>query len=295
MEHAIRVRGLQKRYGEVQAVAGLDLDVEHGEVFAVLGPNGAGKSTTVEILEGYRQRDAGEVSVLGRDPARPTREWRSRIGIVLQTADDRAELTVREILRHLATYYANPRDPDELMEQVGLTDSAGKRIRQLSGGQRRRVDVALGVIGRPELLFLDEPTTGFDPEARRRFWELIEGLAHDGTTIVLTTHYLEEAETLAHRVAVVARGRVVAEGDPATLGGRATARARVAWSDGEIETDNPTRAVLELSRRYDGEIPGLTVTRPTLEDVYLRLIEAEEPPAGSVPETTAAVPVESAP
>ncbi|GGO15069.1 ABC transporter [Microbispora rosea subsp. aerata] len=285
MKHAIRVRGLKKRYGEVQAVAGLDLDVAHGEVFAVLGPNGAGKSTTVEILEGYRERDEGEVTVLGRDPARPTREWRSRIGIVLQTADDRAELTVRETLRHFATCYANPRDPDELMEQVGLADSAGKRIRQLSGGQRRRVDVALGVIGRPELLFLDEPTTGFDPEARRQFWDLIAGLARDGTTIVLTTHYLEEAEALADRVAVVARGRVVAEGDPATLGGRGTAKARVAWSEGEIETDTPTAAVLELSRRYDGEIPGLTVTRPTLEDVYLRLIEAGEPLADGAPQT----------
>ncbi|MEU7938954.1 ABC transporter ATP-binding protein [Microbispora bryophytorum] len=289
MKHAIRVRGLTKRYGEVQAVAGLDLDIEHGEVFAVLGPNGAGKSTTVEILEGYRKRDAGEVTVLGQDPARPTREWRSRIGIVLQTADDRAELTVRETLRHFAAYYADPRDPDELMEQVGLTESAGKRIRQLSGGQRRRVDVALGVIGRPELLFLDEPTTGFDPEARRRFWELIEGLAHDGTTIVLTTHYLEEAERLADRVAVVARGRVVAEGDPATLGGRASAKARVSWSDGEIETDNPTAAVLELSRRYDGEIPGLSVARPTLEDVYLRLIDSADPPAGGVPETAVTI------
>ncbi|MEU6429142.1 ABC transporter ATP-binding protein [Microbispora sp. NPDC046973] len=289
MEHAIRVRGLTKRYGEVQAVAGLDLDVKHGEVFAVLGPNGAGKSTTVEILEGYRKRDAGEVTVLGQDPARPTREWRSRIGIVLQTADDRAELTVRETLRHFATYYADPRDPDELMEQVGLTESAGKRIRQLSGGQRRRVDVALGVIGRPELLFLDEPTTGFDPEARRRFWELIEGLAHDGTTIVLTTHYLEEAETLADRVAVVAQGRVVAEGDPATLGGRATAKARVSWADGELETDNPTAAVLELSRRYDGEIPGLSVTRPTLEDVYLRLIDSADPLAGGVAETAVTI------
>ncbi|GAA0367705.1 ABC transporter ATP-binding protein [Microbispora corallina] len=273
MKQAIHVRGLTKRYGDVQAVAGLDLDIEQGEVFAILGPNGAGKSTTVEILEGYRSRDSGEVSVLGADPARPTREWRSRIGIVLQTANDAAELTVRETVRHFARYYPSPRDADEVIAQVGLTESAGKRVRQLSGGQRRRVDVALGLVGRPELLFLDEPTTGFDPEARRQFWDLIENLAHDGTTIVLTTHYLEEAETLADRVAVVARGQVVALGDPATLGGRATAKARVAWSEGTVETDTPTATVAELGRRYGGEVPGLSVTRPTLEDVYLRLIE----------------------
>ncbi|MBP2705213.1 ABC transporter ATP-binding protein [Microbispora sp. RL4-1S] len=270
---AIRVRGLTKRYGDVHAVAGIDLDVRQGEVFAILGPNGAGKSTTVEILEGYRTRDSGEVSVLGSDPGRPTRLWRSRIGIVLQTANDAAELSVRETLRHFAEYYPRSRNVDELIELVGLTESASKRVRQLSGGQRRRVDVALGVIGRPELLFLDEPTTGFDPEARRQFWELIEGLAHDGTTIVLTTHYLEEAEALADRVAVVARGRVVALGDPATLGGRATAKAKVTWSDGSVETDTPTQTVLELSARYGGEVPGLSVTRPTLEDVYLRLID----------------------
>ncbi|WP_370022364.1 ABC transporter ATP-binding protein [Planotetraspora sp. GP83] len=273
MTHAIQVRGLTKRYGDVEAVAGLDLDIKRGEVFAILGPNGAGKSTTVEILEGYRKRDAGEVSVLGIDPGRPTREWRSRVGIVAQTMEDAPELSVRETVRHFAAYYPDPKDPDEVIAQVGLTESANKRIRQLSGGQRRRVDVALGVIGRPELLFLDEPTTGFDPEARRNFWELIEGLAHDGTTIVLTTHYLEEAETLADRVAVIARGRIVAEGDPATLGGRATAKARVSWSEGSVETDTPTKTVLELTRRYDGEVPELTVTRPTLENIYLRLIE----------------------
>lgn len=295
MNHAIHVRGLTKRYGDVRAVDGLDLDIAYGEVFAILGPNGAGKSTTVEILEGHRTRDSGEVSVLGQDPARPTREWRSRIGIVLQTAQDAAELTVRETLRHFAVYYGDPRDPDELIAQVGLTDGADKRIRQLSGGQRRRVDVALGVIGRPELLFLDEPTTGFDPEARRLFWELIRGLSQDGTTIVLTTHYLEEAENLADRVAVVARGRVVAEGDPATLGGRAAAKARVTWADGEVETDTPTRTVLELSRRYDGEVPGLAVTRPTLEDVYLRLIETPQREPGEARDpSSAAVSLESA-
>ncbi|MEV6865477.1 ABC transporter ATP-binding protein [Streptosporangium subroseum] len=278
MTTAVKVRGLTKRYGDVQAVGGIDLDIRAGEVFAILGPNGAGKSTTVEILEGYRTRDAGEVSVLGIDPDKPTREWRSRLGIVLQTADDVAEATVRETVRHFAGYYPGAKDPDEVIEQVGLTDKAGKRIRQLSGGQRRRVDVALGVIGNPELLFLDEPTTGFDPEARRQFWELIGGLAHNGTTIVLTTHYLDEAEALADRVAVVAGGLIVAEGEPKTLGGRATAKARVSWFDeGErrsLETDTPTRTVLELTQRFDGEVPELTVTRPSLEDVYLQLIEA---------------------
>ncbi|MER5318603.1 ABC transporter ATP-binding protein [Streptosporangium roseum] len=280
MRTAVTARGLTKRYGDVQAVGGIDLDIHAGEVFAILGPNGAGKSTTVEIMEGYRTRDAGEVSVLGADPGRPTREWRSRIGVVLQTSNDVAEVTVRETVRHFAGYYPNPKDPDEVIELVGLSDKAGKRIRQLSGGQRRRVDVALGVIGGPELLFLDEPTTGFDPEARRQFWDLIQGLAQQGTTIVLTTHYLDEAEALADRVAVVAGGLIVAEGEPKTLGGRATAKARVSWSDeGErrtLETDTPTRTVLELTRRFDGEVPELTVTRPSLEDVYLKLIE---PPA----------------
>ncbi|WP_248964353.1 ABC transporter ATP-binding protein [Sphaerisporangium perillae] len=275
---AVRVRGLTKRYGEVRAVDGIDLDISAGEVFAILGPNGAGKSTTVEILEGYRKRDAGEVTVLGIDPEHPTRPWRGRVGIVLQTANDTAELTVRETVRHFSGYYPQARDPDEVIAQVGLTEQAGKRIRQLSGGQRRRVDVALGVVGDPELLFLDEPTTGFDPEARHRFWDLIHELAREGTTIVLTTHYLEEAEALADRVAVIARGRVVAQDRPATLGGRASAKARVSWLDeGErkqVETDTPTKTVLELTRRFDGEVPELTVTRPSLEDIYMRLISS---------------------
>jgi ABC-2 type transport system ATP-binding protein len=277
---AVRVRSLTKRYGDVQAVRGIDLDIRTGEVFGILGPNGAGKSTTVEIMEGYRKRDSGEVSVLGVDPGRSNRAWRARLGIVLQTAGDAAELTVRETVRHFAAYYPHPRDPDEVITRVGLTEKAGKRIRELSGGQRRRVDVALGIVGRPELLFLDEPTTGFDPEARRRFWDLIDDLAHDGTTIVLTSHYLDEVEALADRLVVIAQGRVVAEGEPETLGGRATAKASVSWSqDGErrtVETGTPTRTVLELTGRFDGEVPELTVTRPTLEDVYLRLIESGE-------------------
>ncbi|GIH27076.1 ABC transporter [Acrocarpospora phusangensis] len=274
MTTAIHVQGLTKRYGDVQAVAGIDLEIKQGEVFAILGPNGAGKSTTVEILEGYRTRDAGEVLVLGTDPQKPTREWRTKLGIVLQTANDAAELTVREMVRHFAGYYPRSRDPDEVIAKVGLTEKADVRVRKLSGGQRRRVDVALGVIGNPQLLFLDEPTTGFDPEARRQFWDLIKGLAAEGTTILLTTHYLDEAEALAGRVAVIAKGRIVAEGDPATLGGRSSAKARVSWLGGSEETDTPTRLVQELADRFDGEIPGLAVSRPTLEDIYLTLIEA---------------------
>jgi ABC-2 type transport system ATP-binding protein len=275
-ETAVRVRGLRKRYGDVDAVNGVDLDITRGEVFALLGPNGAGKSTTVEILEGYRRRTGGDVSVLGVDPGRPTRAWRARLGIVLQTSNEQPQLSVREMVRHFAGYYPNPRDPDEVIEAVGLTEKAGARLAQLSGGQRRRVDVALGIVGDPELLFLDEPTTGFDPDARRRFWKLIEGLAGGGTTILLTTHYLDEAETLADRVGVIADGRMVEVAPPRELGGRATATARVSWAGPEgpqmIETDSPTQVVAELGLKFDGEVPGLTVTRPTLEDVYLSMI-----------------------
>ena len=271
---AIQVRGLRKSYNEFVAVDGVNLDIRQGEVFALLGPNGAGKTTTVEILEGHRRRDAGEVSVLGADPATAGRAWRARLGIVLQTANDAAELTVRESVRHYAGYYPAPANVDEVIEQVGLTAKAGTRVKALSGGQRRRLDVALGVIGRPELVFLDEPTTGFDPEARRQFWELIRNLAASGTTILLTTHYLDEAEALANRVAVIAGGRIVAEGTPATLGGRSTAKATVSWlgPDGPQQrlTDTPTALIAELSR--GGELPELTVTRPSLEDTYLDLI-----------------------
>jgi ABC-2 type transport system ATP-binding protein len=277
---AVQVRGLRKCYGEVAAVDGVDLDIRYGEVFALLGPNGAGKTTTVEILEGYRHRDGGTVAVLGEDPARGGRRWRARLGIVLQSGAESGELSVREMIRHFAGYYPSPRDPDEVIETVGLTGQARRRLRQLSGGQRRRVDVALGILGNPELLFLDEPTTGFDPEARRRFWELIAGLSGGGTTILLTTHYLDEAEALADRVAVIAAGRVVATDTPAGLGGRDTATATVSWLDHDgphrLRTDAPTRAVAELAARYDGEIPGLTVTRPSLEDVYLDLIGADQ-------------------
>jgi len=272
---AIQVRGLRKSYADTLAVDGIDLDIQRGQVFALLGPNGAGKTTTVEILEGHRSRTAGEVSVLGADPATAGRAWRGRIGIVLQSADDAASLTVRESVRHYAGFYPRPADPDAVIEQVGLTAKAGARVKQLSGGQRRRLDVALGIVGRPELVFLDEPTTGFDPQARRQFWDLIRGLAADGTTILLTTHYLDEAEALANEVAVISGGKIVAEGTPATLGGRSTAKATVSWVDGTgphtVLTDTPTAVINELSAG-GRELAELTVTRPSLEDTYLQLI-----------------------
>lgn len=276
-EHAVTVRGLRKVYGGTAAVDGVDLDIGSGEVFALLGPNGAGKTTTVEILEGYRKRDAGEVSVLGVDPARPTPRWRSDIGIVLQSTSGHDELTVAELVGHFAGYYPDPRDPDEVIEAVGLNEKRRTRSRHLSGGQRRRLDVALGILGRPRLLFLDEPTTGFDPEARRSFWGLIDDLAdEDGTTIVLTTHYLDEAEHLADRVAVIAGGRIVAVDTPSRLDGRQHQSATVRWIEGEqhceVSTSEPTQTVAELAARFSGEVPGLQVLRPTLEDTYLRLI-----------------------
>jgi len=275
---AIRVRGLRKAYGHQVAVDGLDLEVARGECFALLGPNGAGKTTTVEILEGYRPRSAGEVSVLGLDPKHPTRDWRARVGTVLQSTGAFDALHVREVVRHFAKYYPAARDPEEVIEAVGLEEKANARSGVLSGGQRRRLDVALGIIGRPELLFLDEPTTGFDPEARQEFWELIRQLGSDGTTILLTTHYLYEAEALAHRVGVIDGGRMVAVATPATLGGRDTAATLVSWDgpDGRetISTDTPTAEVGKLAARFGGEIPGLAVNRPTLEDIYLGMISA---------------------
>ncbi|MBL1096549.1 ABC transporter ATP-binding protein [Streptomyces coffeae] len=273
---AVRVRGLRKRYGAITALDGVDLDIQQGEVFGILGPNGAGKSTTVEILQGHRDRDTGDVNVLGQDPGSAGRDWRSRIGIVWQDESAPAELTVEETVHHFARYYPRPRDPDEVIALVGLEAKVRSRVKALSGGQRRRLDVALGVIGDPELLLLDEPTTGFDPVARRQFWELIRKLAAEGTTIVLTTHYLEEAEELADRLAVIAAGRVAAEGTPAELRDRYGSLATVHWTDPGTgpcseETATPTRTVAALMRRFDGEIPGLRIARPTLEDVYLRL------------------------
>jgi ABC-2 type transport system ATP-binding protein len=274
---AMEVRGLRKAYGTTVAVDGLDLAVPRGEVFALLGPNGAGKTTTVEILEGFRWADAGEVRVLGADPRTQSAAWRARIGIVLQSTGEFAELTVAEGVHHFARYYPDADDPDKVIERVGLTAKRDARAERLSGGQKRRLDVALGIIGRPELLFLDEPTTGFDPAARREFWDVIRDLAAAGTTILLTTHYLDEAEALADRVGVIARGRMVAVAAPAELGDRRHAQATVAWigPDGpqSERTDTPTAVIAELAGRFGGEIPGLTVTRPTLEDVYLTMID----------------------
>jgi ABC-2 type transport system ATP-binding protein len=276
----ISVRGLRRTYGRTVAVDHVDLDVRRGEVFALLGPNGAGKTTTVEILEGHRRRSAGEVRVLDRDPRRADPDWRSRIGIVLQSSGEFEELTVGEVVTHFAAYYPSPDDPDAVIERVGLADKKRARAKTLSGGQVRRLDVALGVVGRPELLFLDEPTTGFDPHARREFWELVRDLAAAGTTILLTTHYLDEAEALADRVGVIVRGRVVAVDTPAALGGRDTATATLGWTgpDGphELTTSTPGAAVRELVERLGGEPAGLTVRRPTLEDVYLAMIGEED-------------------
>ncbi|WP_250001899.1 ABC transporter ATP-binding protein [Actinoplanes sp. M2I2] len=275
MESAIRVRALRKTYQGTVAVDGVDLDVPRGEIFALLGPNGAGKTTTVEILEGYRKRDSGDVSVLGADPGTATA--RDRVGIVLQGTGEFDELTVGEVVRHFARFYPRPDDPVAVIERVGLKDKARARTHTLSGGQKRRLDVALGIIGRPELLFLDEPTTGFDPEARREFWQLIRELRTGGTTIVLTTHYLEEAEALADRVGVIARGRLIAVDSPARLGHRESAEATVSWRTAEgapasTRTATPTRVVSELAAEFGGEVPALTVSRPSLEDVYLEMI-----------------------
>ena len=277
-ELVIEVKGLRKAYGPMVAVDGLDLEMERGEVLALLGPNGAGKTTTVEILEGYRKRDAGEARVLGEDPQRAGVEWRARRGIVLQTNEDVADLTVGECVRHFSLFYPDPADPEEVIERVGLSAKRKASIRSLSGGQRRRLDVALGIVGQPELIFLDEPTTGFDPEARRAFWELVRDLTKQGASVLLTTHYLEEAEALADRVAVIQRGRVVAIGRPSELGGRQDAPAKVSWlsSRGQehVETKEPSALVSSLYIEFGGEVPGLTVTRPSLEDVYLQMIGA---------------------
>jgi ABC-2 type transport system ATP-binding protein len=277
--NVIEVQGLHKSYADTKAVDGIDLTIAQGEIFALLGPNGAGKTTTVEILEGFRKADSGSISVLGFDPARrgvQSRIWRNRIGIVLQSTADAGDLTVIETLAHFAKYYSKARDVDEVITSVGLDEKRNALIRTLSGGQRRRLDVGLGIIGSPELLFLDEPTTGFDPEARRAFWSLIESLRKGGTTILLTTHYLDEAEALADRVAVIARGKILEVSTPAQLGGRASAKARVQWkSNGvmqEESTDNPTEVVRKLSAQFPGEVPELQVLRPSLEDIYLSMI-----------------------
>lgn len=285
----IEVAGLTKTYGNHRAVDHLDLTVYRGEIFSILGPNGAGKTTTVEILEGFRSRDGGEVRVLGIDPAHATRAWRARIGIVLQTTSGLDLLTPREILTATARTYPSPRPVDDVLADVGLAAKADDRVAGLSGGQRRRLDVGLGVIGSPDLLFLDEPTTGFDPQARRDFWELIRSLADGGTTIVLTTHYLDEAEALSDRVAVIAGGRLLALDTPADLGGRGDGQAQVRWEDEAgtrhtEQTATPTATITALTARFPGqEIPTLTVTRPTLEDVYLALIADHLDPVDPAP------------
>ncbi len=275
---AIEVRALTKRYGEYEAVRGIDITVRRGEVFGLLGPNGAGKTTTVEILEGYRERTGGEVSVLGQDPARRSIELRRRIGIVLQSGGIYSHVTPREVLRHWAGFYPRPRSVEEVLQLAGLEDKADVRSRKLSGGQLRRLDFALALVGDPELMFLDEPTTGFDPAARHAAWETVRSLRDLGKTILLTTHYLDEAQELADRVAIVKDGRVLAIGPPRELGVGGS-HYRVAYRDrhGELveqQTDDPTRLLHELTAEAlaRGErLEELTVGRPTLEDVYLEL------------------------
>jgi len=304
-EAAISIRGLRKSYDEFEAVKGIDLDVFPEEIFAVLGPNGAGKTTTVEILEGYRDRDAGEVDVLGIDPAKPTAAWRERIGIVLQGTTLEPALTVRESLQQYAGYYRNPRDVDEVIGLVGLEEQASVRARKLSGGQQRRLDVGIALVGDPDLLFLDEPTTGFDPSARRQAWEMVAGLRELGKTVLLTTHYMEEAQYLADRVAIIADGQIVAQDTPENLGDRRNLPTSIGFSvpegtdlsgleglevtsdrgeDGEtalarvsIDTREP---VADLNRitgwaiERGIELDQLEVRRPSLEDVYLELTDA---------------------
>lgn len=292
---AIEVRGLRKNYGDVEAVRGVDLEVERGQVFALLGPNGAGKSTTVEILEGHRDRTSGTVSVLGMDPATSGREFRERIGIVLQETSVEKELTVAEAIDFYGRIYPRHRPTGELIEIVGLDEKTDARIKTLSGGQKRRLELALGIVGDPELVFLDEPTTGFDPSARRQAWTVVDNLASLGKTILLTTHYMDEAQHLADTVAVISRGAIVAEGSPATLGGRAEAATTITFSvpgghdpsmavDGVVRreseyvlaTNDTTRDLHRLTAwALDGgfSLGNLSVSQPSLEDVYLSLVE----------------------
>ncbi|HVL52507.1 MAG TPA: ABC transporter ATP-binding protein [Actinomycetota bacterium] len=298
-DSAISVSGLRKSYGSLEAVRGVDLEVTEGEVFALLGPNGAGKTTIVEILEGYRDRDSGEVQVLGHDPQNDDSDLKSRIGIVLQSTGMDPYLTVAETLSLFGGYYPNPRSPEEIMELVGLTDKADVRVTKLSGGQQRRLDVGVGLAGDPDLLFLDEPTTGFDPGARRSAWDMIKALAATGKTIFLTTHFMDEAQYLADRVAIIAQGVIIAEGPPETLAGRdlgatvirfklsdkttlpapVLATATEAGEFLEFSTSNPVYFLHELTGwalAHGLSLEGLEVNRPSLEDIYLQLTQPEE-------------------
>ncbi|HVX46601.1 MAG TPA: ABC transporter ATP-binding protein [Mycobacteriales bacterium] len=299
--NAVAVDGLRKRYDAIEAVRGVSFHVREGEIFSLLGPNGAGKTTTLEILEGFRERDAGTVEVLGLDPGRraTARQLREQIGLVLQDIAVEPYLTVRETVARNAGYYPDPRDIDEVLELVDLTAQARRKVKELSGGQKRRLDMALGMTGNPRLLFLDEPTTGFDPNARRGAWEMIRNLRDAGTTILLTTHYMDEAQALADRVAVIAKGQIVAEGTPETIGGRDSARVRIqfalpagtsadelpipAKSNGDgrwvVHVDDPTETLHRLTGwalERKATIPGLTVDRPSLEDIYLQLTGISE-------------------
>jgi ABC-2 type transport system ATP-binding protein len=282
-EPVISIKGLRKSYGETEAVRGIDLEVNRGEVFAFLGPNGAGKTTTVEILEGYRRRSGGEVTVLGEDPERAGREWRERIGIVLQSGRLDPYLTVRESLDLYAGYFRSPRPSEEVISLVGLEGKADERASRLSGGQQRRLDVGMALVGDPELLFLDEPTTGFDPSARRQAWDVIAGLRDLGKTVFLTTHYMDEAQRLADRVTIIAAGQIVARGTPQDLGERESGETTIRYRSGgreiALQTATPVKTLHELTAAAlarGEDLEGLEVTRPSLEDVYLELTAAAE-------------------
>jgi ABC-2 type transport system ATP-binding protein len=278
-EAVVSVRDLRKSYGSFVALDGVTFDIQRGETFALLGPNGAGKSTTIEILEGYRDRSGGDASVLGVDPHRGGIPWKARLGIVLQNTGEQGDVTVKEQLTEFASYYPNPRNVDEVIESVGLEQKSKTLIKRLSGGQRRRVDVALGIIGRPELLFLDEPTTGFDPEARHQFWDLIRSLKDEGTTILLTTHYLDEAAQLGDRAGIIAGGKLIEIGKIDQIGGPDARTPIVRWTDSngqqERRTNEPGAVVAELMKSGT-EPTDLEVVRPGLEDIYLQLVAAYE-------------------